>query len=63
LVLRGLRRKSLSQERDVLSLSGVSAVIWLEGINDFSKNGNASAGAIQARMKELLGRSLDGKLY
>ena len=29
-------------ERDVLSLSGVSSVIWLEGINDFSKNGNAS---------------------
>src|SRR5215831_12966412 len=29
-------------ERDVLSLSGVSAVIWLEGINDFSKNGNAA---------------------
>ena len=28
-------------ERDVLSLSGVSSVIWLEGINDFSKNGNA----------------------
>src|SRR5207302_2400513 len=27
-------------ERDVISLSGVSAVIWLEGINDFSKNGN-----------------------
>jgi lysophospholipase L1-like esterase len=30
-------------DRDVLSLSGVSALIWLEGINDFSKNGNASA--------------------
>ncbi len=29
-------------ERDVLSLSGVSALIWLEGINDFSRNGNAS---------------------
>ena len=27
--------------RDVASLSGVSAIIWLEGINDFSKNGNA----------------------
>jgi len=24
-------------ERDVLSLSGVSAVIWLEGINDFRR--------------------------
>ena len=29
-------------ERDVASLSGVSTVIWLQGINDFSKNGNAS---------------------
>jgi hypothetical protein len=42
--------------RDVLSLSGVSAVIWLEGINDFSKSGNASAEAVQARMKEIVGR-------
>ena len=30
-------------DRDVLALSGVSSLIWLEGINDFSKNGNASA--------------------
>ncbi len=30
-------------DRDVLSLSGVSTLIWLEGINDFSKNGQASA--------------------
>ncbi len=29
-------------DRDVLSLSGIAAVVWLEGINDFSKNGNAS---------------------
>ena len=29
-------------DRDVLTLSGVSAMIWLEGINDFSKNGNAT---------------------
>jgi len=43
-------------ERDVLSLSGVSAVIWLEGINDFSKNGNASAEAVQAGMKEGVAR-------
>ena len=32
-------------ERDVLSLSGVSSVIWLEGINDFSKNGNVTVEA------------------
>jgi lysophospholipase L1-like esterase len=38
-------------ERDVLSLSGVSAVIWLEGINDFSKNGNASVESIEAAMQ------------
>ena len=34
---------SMRLERDVLSLSGVSTLIWLEGINDFSKNGNATA--------------------
>lgn len=37
---------SMRLERDVLSLSGVTTVIWLEGINDFSKNGNASAQAV-----------------
>jgi len=40
----------------VLSLSGVRAVIWLEGINDFSKNGNATVEAVQAGMKEAVGR-------
>ncbi len=39
-------------DRDVLSLSGVSAVIWLEGINDFSKNANASVAAVEAGMRE-----------
>jgi len=33
-------------QRDVISLGGVTHVIWLEGINDFSKNGNASAEAV-----------------
>ncbi len=33
-------------DRDILSLSGVSTVIWLEGANDFSQNGNASAEAV-----------------
>ncbi len=33
-------------ERDVISLSGVTTVVWLEGTNDFSRNGNASAGAV-----------------
>ena len=39
-------------ERDVISLSGVSAVILFEGINDFSKNGNASVESIQAALEE-----------
>jgi lysophospholipase L1-like esterase len=39
-------------ERDVLSLSSVGAVIWLEGINDFSRNGNASLETVQAAMQE-----------
>jgi lysophospholipase L1-like esterase len=43
-------------DRDVLSLSGVSAVIWLEGTNDFSRNGNATAEAVQAGMREAVGR-------
>ena len=39
-------------ERDVLSLSGVAAVIWFEGINDFSKNGNVSAEAAQTALRD-----------
>lgn len=43
-------------DRDVLALSGVTSVIWLEGINDFSKNGNASFDAVEAGMTEIVGR-------
>ena len=43
-------------DRDVLELAGVGAMIWLEGINDFSKNGNASLETVQAGMKEVVGR-------
>jgi lysophospholipase L1-like esterase len=43
-------------QRDILSLSAVSAVIWLEGINDFSRNGNATAEAVEAGMKTGVGR-------
>jgi len=43
-------------ERDLLSLSGVSAVIWLEGINDFSKNANASVDAVRSGMQEVVKR-------
>jgi lysophospholipase L1-like esterase len=43
-------------DRDVLGLSGVSTVIWLEGINDFSKNGEASVEAVEAGMKGVVAR-------
>jgi lysophospholipase L1-like esterase len=43
-------------ERDVLDLSGVSAMIWLEGINDFSRNGNASFETVRDGMKEIVAR-------
>jgi lysophospholipase L1-like esterase len=43
-------------ERDVLSLSGVSTVIWLEGINDFSKNANAAVDTVTTGMREVIAR-------
>ena len=43
-------------DRDVLSLSGVTSVIWLEGINDFSENGKATADAVIAGMKQGVAR-------
>jgi lysophospholipase L1-like esterase len=43
-------------ERDVLSLSAVGAVIWLEGINDFSRNGNAAPVTVAAALREGVGR-------
>jgi lysophospholipase L1-like esterase len=43
-------------ERDVLGLSGVAAVIWLEGINDFSRNADAPVDKVEAGMKEVAGR-------
>jgi lysophospholipase L1-like esterase len=43
-------------QRDVLSLSGVTHVIWLEAINDFSKNGAATVDAVQAGMREGVAR-------
>ncbi|POR51389.1 GDSL-type esterase/lipase family protein [Bosea psychrotolerans] len=39
-------------ERDVLSLSGVTSLIWLEGINDFSRNGNAATETVQNAMRD-----------
>jgi lysophospholipase L1-like esterase len=43
-------------ERDVLLLSGVTAVIWLEGINDFSRNGNAAVDTVSAAMRDGVAR-------
>lgn len=43
-------------ERDVLTLSGISSLIWLEGINDFSKNGNAESDKVITAMKEGVAR-------
>ena len=39
-------------DRDVLGLSGVTHVIWMEGINDISTNGNASVDQVIAGYKE-----------
>lgn len=46
--------------RDVLSLSGVKAVIWLEGINDFSRRGNATFEAVAQGMREGVARMRAG---
>ena len=43
---------SMRLERDVLTLSSVSLVVWLEGINDFSKNGNASVDQVIYKLTE-----------
>lgn len=43
-------------ERDVIGVSGVTTVIWLEGINDLSKNGNASVDSVKAAITEVLGK-------
>ncbi|OAS23803.1 GDSL-type esterase/lipase family protein [Methylobacterium platani] len=43
-------------DRDVIGLSGVASVIWLEGINDFSRNGEASLEAVEAGMREGVAR-------
>jgi lysophospholipase L1-like esterase len=39
-------------DRDVLALSGVSHMIWLEGANDFSHAGNASFETVRDAMTE-----------
>lgn len=47
-------------DRDVLGLSGVTHVIWLEGINDFSTNGNASVDQVIDGMRTGVKRLRDG---
>ena len=46
-------------ERDLLSLSGVTHVIWLEGINDLGTAGNASVDQIKEGMKAGVKRMRD----
>lgn len=46
-------------QRDVISLPGVSAVIWLEGINDFGAAG-ASAQAVSDGVREGVKRLREG---
>jgi lysophospholipase L1-like esterase len=43
-------------DRDVLTLSGISSLIWLEGINDLSTYGIASTEQVIAAMKDSVGR-------
>jgi lysophospholipase L1-like esterase len=43
-------------ERDVLSLSGLRSVFWLQGINDFSDNGQAEASSVIAAMTSAVAR-------
>ena len=40
----------------MIDLSGVSAMIWLEGINDFSRNSNAAVETVISGMKDVVGR-------
>lgn len=44
-------------ERDLIGVSGVTSIIWMEGINDFSKNANASVDAVKQGMKDVVGRT------
>jgi len=43
-------------DRDVLSLSNVSAVIWLEGINDLNSNAGATVEAVRTAMRDIVSR-------
>jgi lysophospholipase L1-like esterase len=43
-------------QRDALALSGVDTVFWLQGINDFSDNGQAEATAVADAMARAVGQ-------
>ena len=43
-------------DRDVIALSGVRTVVWLEGINDFSRNGNATMEAVTQGFRDGVAR-------
>lgn len=43
-------------ERDVIGVSGITSVIWMEGLNDFSRRGNASVEAVKAGMRDVVSR-------
>jgi lysophospholipase L1-like esterase len=43
-------------ERDVIGLSGVSTVIWLEGINDFAKAVNAPVDVVTTALRDVVSR-------
>jgi lysophospholipase L1-like esterase len=43
-------------ERDVLSLSGVTTVIWLEGINDFGRATNTEVATVRAAMTDTVSK-------
>lgn len=47
-------------QRDVVSLSNVGAVIWLEGINDFSDHGQASVAELVTGMQDGVARLRSG---
>jgi lysophospholipase L1-like esterase len=48
---RGGPAAAQRMSRDVLSLSGVQAVMWLQGINDFSENGHAEVTTVLEAMR------------
>lgn len=55
-VYRGGPPAVLRLERDVLSLSGVDTVFWLEGINDFSAQGGFDAATVLAGVEAAVNR-------